>query len=69
MLLHGLLSYVQRIGDFFVSPALRKILDDRLFAVRQVKLFLSLIGVQMLTSSQFFHGHDHAGVLDTAFIR
>jgi hypothetical protein len=69
MLLHGLLSYVQGIRDFLVSPPLGEVFNDRLFAVRELKFLFSLVGVQMLTPSQLFHGHNHSCVLDATFIR
>ena len=66
--LDGLLSYLQCVSDFFVSPSLREILHYGLFAISKLEFFLGLVSIQMLASAQFFHGYHQAGMLYTAFI-
>lgn len=45
---HGLLSNLKRVRDFFIRPALCQVLDDGLLAIGQLKLFLGLIGIELL---------------------
>jgi len=46
---HGLFSNLKGIRDLFVRPPLGQVLNNGLFAVGQLKLFLSLIGIELLS--------------------
>ena len=46
---HGLFGNLERVCDLLVGPPLSKVLNDGLFAIGQLKLFLSLIGVELLS--------------------
>ena len=46
---HGLLGNLKGVRDLFVGPALCQVLNDGLFAIGQLKLFLGLIGVELLS--------------------
>ena len=46
---HGLFSNLEGVRDLFVGPPLCQVLDDGLFAISQLKLFLGLIGVELLS--------------------
>ena len=45
---HCLLSNLKRVRNFFIRPALCQVLNDRLLAIGQLKLFLGLIGIELL---------------------
>jgi len=45
---HGLFGNLKGVGDLFVGPPLCQVLNDGLFAIGQLKLFLGLIGVELL---------------------
>ena len=47
---HSLLSNLEGVRDFLVSPPLSEVLNDGLFAIGQLKLFLGLIGIELLSA-------------------
>ena len=49
VLFHGLFGNLKGVRDLFVGPPLCQVLNDRLFAIGQLKLFLGLIGVELLS--------------------
>ena len=49
VLFHGLFGNLKGVCDLFVGPALCQVLNDGLFAIGQLKLFLGLIGVELLS--------------------
>ena len=46
---HGLFGNLKGVRDLFVGPPLCQVLNDGLFAIGQLKLFLGLIGVELLS--------------------
>ena len=45
---HGLFGNLKGVCDLFVGPPLCQVLNDRLFAIGQLKPVLGLIGVKLL---------------------
>jgi hypothetical protein len=46
---HGLFGNLKSVRDLFVGPPLCQVLNDRLFTIGQLKPFLGLIGVKLLS--------------------
>ena len=46
---HGLFGNQKGVCDLFVGPPLCQVLNDGLFTIGQLKLFLGLIGVELLS--------------------
>ena len=49
MLFHSLFGNLKGVRDLFVGPPLCQVFNDGLFAIGQLKLFLGLIGVELLS--------------------
>ena len=49
-----LLGDLERVGDFFICPPLCQVFHDRLFPIRELKLLLGLVSIQLLPSAQLF---------------
>ena len=47
---HGLFGNLESVCDLLVGPPLRKVLNDGLFAIGQLKFFLGLIGIELLSA-------------------
>ena len=46
---HGLFGNQEGVRDLFIGPALCQVLNDGLLAIGQLKPFLGLIGVELLS--------------------
>jgi hypothetical protein len=46
---YGLFGNLKGVCDLFVGPAFCQVLNDGLFAIRQLKLFLGLVGIELLS--------------------
>jgi hypothetical protein len=49
VLFHGLFSNLKGVCNLFIGPSLCQVFNDGLFAIRQLKLFSGLIGIQLLS--------------------
>lgn len=51
VLFDRLLGDLKRISNFLVCPPFSQVFDDRLFTVGERKLFLGLVGIQLLPAT------------------
>lgn len=65
----GLLCDEERVCDFLVGPSLGQMFHHGLFSIGELELFTGMVGVEILSSPQLFHGDNETSMLDATSIR
>ena len=66
VLFDRLLGNEESVRDFFICPSFGQMLYHGLLTISELKFFPGMVCIEILSPSQFLHGHDQTCMLDSS---